>query len=94
MSTTYQSNDRYAHAAQEDRSAPRSRVTIPGTVRPSGSKGFQTQIKDLQQAVADNDGILPASEADAFDQAKAYLQTEVDGLQQLQADAQIEGCNT
>ena len=47
MSTTYQSNDRYAIASQEDRSAPRSRVTIPGNLRPSGSRGFQTQIKDL-----------------------------------------------
>jgi len=47
MSTIFQSNDRYAVAAQEDRSAPRSRVTIPGTLRPSGSKGFQVQIKDL-----------------------------------------------
>lgn len=47
MSTIFQSHNRYAIAAQEDRSAPRSRVSIPGNLRPSGSKGFQVQIKDL-----------------------------------------------
>ena len=37
----------YAVAAQEDRSAPRSKVTIPAALRPSGSKGFQTVVHDL-----------------------------------------------
>lgn len=47
MSSTYASQDRYAIAAQEDRSAPRTRISIPGTLRASGSKGFQTVVQDL-----------------------------------------------
>lgn len=39
--------DRYAAAAQEDRSAPRVRISIPASLRPSGSKGFQTAVRDL-----------------------------------------------
>lgn len=43
----YGTQDRYALAAQEDRSAPRTRIAIPGQLRPSGSKGFQTVVHDL-----------------------------------------------
>jgi len=39
--------DRYAEASQEDRSAPRLRISIPASLRPSGSKGFQTAVRDL-----------------------------------------------
>lgn len=39
--------DRYALAAQEDRSAPRTRISIPAGLRPSGSKSFQTAVQDL-----------------------------------------------
>jgi PilZ domain len=39
--------DSYFTAAQEDRSAPRTRVAIPGTLRVSGGRGFQTVIHDL-----------------------------------------------
>lgn len=39
--------ERYAAAAQEDRSAPRVKISIPATLRPSGSKGFQTAVRDL-----------------------------------------------
>lgn len=39
--------ERYASAAQEDRSAPRVRISIPGSFRASGSKGFQTSVRDL-----------------------------------------------
>lgn len=46
MSTTF-SQDRYALAAQEDRSAPRTRISIPAALRPSGAKGFQTVVHDL-----------------------------------------------
>lgn len=42
-----ESGDRYAIAAQEDRSAPRTQVSIPASLRPSGSKGYQTVINDL-----------------------------------------------
>ena len=47
MQTMFRSDDLYSQAAQEDRSAPRTRISIPGSLRPSGSKGFQTVIHDL-----------------------------------------------
>ncbi|WP_260923886.1 PilZ domain-containing protein [Novosphingobium sp. 9] len=37
----------YAHAAQEDRSAHRSRISIPATLRASGGKTLQTAVRDL-----------------------------------------------
>ncbi len=39
--------NRYEIAAQEDRSAPRTRVTIPAQLRVSGGRGFQTVVQDL-----------------------------------------------
>ncbi|MBS0482801.1 MAG: PilZ domain-containing protein [Proteobacteria bacterium] len=39
--------DTYFVASQEDRSAPRTRISIPATLRVSGSRGFQTVIHDL-----------------------------------------------
>lgn len=39
--------DRYAQAAQEDRCAIRVKLSIPAMLRPSGSKGFQTAVRDL-----------------------------------------------
>jgi hypothetical protein len=47
MTMTKDYGHKYAVAAQEDRSAPRSKVTIPAALRPSGSKGFQTVVHDL-----------------------------------------------
>ena len=47
MSQTYNTQDRYAIAAQEDRCSPRTRISIPASLRPSGSKGFQTAVNDL-----------------------------------------------
>jgi PilZ domain len=41
------STDRYAVAAQEDRCAPRTKLQIPATLRPSGDKGFSTVVHDL-----------------------------------------------
>jgi hypothetical protein len=41
------SQDRYATMAQEDRSAPRIRISIPASLRPSGAKGIQTVVNDL-----------------------------------------------
>lgn len=38
---------RYEDAAQEDRSAPRIRLHIPASMRPSGSTGFSVIVKDL-----------------------------------------------
>jgi hypothetical protein len=47
MSTLQSSQDRYTYAAQEDRCSPRTRISIPAALRPSGSKGFQTVVHDL-----------------------------------------------
>ncbi|HTN14255.1 MAG TPA: PilZ domain-containing protein [Sphingomonadaceae bacterium] len=38
---------RYEIAAQEDRCAPRTRITIPAQLRVSGGRGFQTVVHDL-----------------------------------------------
>ncbi len=38
---------RYDIAAQEDRSAPRTRIMIPAQMRASGSRAFQTVVNDL-----------------------------------------------
>jgi hypothetical protein len=47
MSTIHSSQDRYAVAAQEDRSAPRTRISIPASLRASGAKSIQTVVHDL-----------------------------------------------
>lgn len=47
MTTSHFSPDRYAVAAQEDRSAPRTRIMIPASLRASGAKSFQTMVHDL-----------------------------------------------
>src|SRR3546814_7966251 len=39
--------DRYHIAAQEDRCSPRTRLTIPGQLRASGGRAFQTVVHDL-----------------------------------------------
>jgi len=39
--------DPYFSAAQEDRSAPRTRIHIPAMLRVSGGRGFQTVVHDL-----------------------------------------------
>jgi hypothetical protein len=38
---------RYHVAAQEDRSAPRTRIMIPAQLRASGNRAFQTVVNDL-----------------------------------------------
>ncbi len=38
---------RYEDAAQEDRCAPRIKLRIPASMRPSGSPGFAILVKDL-----------------------------------------------
>ncbi len=39
--------DPYLLAAQEDRSAPRTRLAIPASMRISGGRGYQTVVHDL-----------------------------------------------
>lgn len=41
------SPERYAVAAQEDRCAPRTRLTIPVQLRASGGRAFSTVVQDL-----------------------------------------------
>ena len=45
--TTTEIQDRYLVAAQEDRCAPRTSLSIPASLRPSGDKGFATTVRDL-----------------------------------------------
>lgn len=45
--TEAQTFEAYHHAAQEDRCAPRLKLRIPATIRPSGSSGFSVVVKDL-----------------------------------------------
>jgi PilZ domain len=45
--TTIEKYDRYIVAAQEDRCAPRTILSIPASLRPSGDKGFATTVHDL-----------------------------------------------
>ncbi|MBB4860733.1 hypothetical protein HNO88_004078 [Novosphingobium chloroacetimidivorans] len=39
--------DAYADATQEDRSAARTKCTLPATLRPIGGKTLQTVVRDL-----------------------------------------------
>lgn len=47
MNPTLNTRDPYFAAAQEDRSAPRTRISIPAMLRVSGGRGFQTVVHDL-----------------------------------------------
>ncbi|QZH74934.1 MAG: PilZ domain-containing protein [Erythrobacter sp.] len=47
MTITRDTLSRYARVAQEDRSAPRTRIMIPAQLRASGSRGFHTVVNDL-----------------------------------------------
>lgn len=47
MTTTRNAGELYAAAAQEDRSAPRTRISIPASLRASGTKSVQTVLNDL-----------------------------------------------
>ena len=40
-------HDRYSLAAQEDRCAPRTKLTIPAQLRASGGRPFRTVVHDL-----------------------------------------------
>jgi len=45
--TVHNAQGRYDLAAQEDRSAPRTRIMIPAQLRASGMRAFQTIVNDL-----------------------------------------------
>lgn len=52
-------NDAYEFAAQEDRSAKRSRISIPATLRASGGKSIQTAVCDLSLSGFNATAITP-----------------------------------
>ena len=45
--TSFDSADRYEYTSQEDRCAPRTKLIIPATFRPSGGRAYQTMVNDL-----------------------------------------------
>lgn len=45
--TLHDIQGRYHIAAQEDRSAPRTKIAIPAQLRASGARSFQTVVNDL-----------------------------------------------
>lgn len=47
MRSINDNKDPYTMAAQEDRSAPRTVVSTPATLRPSGARSFKTVIRDI-----------------------------------------------
>lgn len=50
MLVTVDHENAYAQAAQEDRCAPRIVLSIPGTLRPSGTTGFKVTVRDISVA--------------------------------------------
>ena len=81
---------RYEDAAQEDRSAPRIKLRIPASMRPSGSPGFAVLVKDLSLS-----GV--ACEALTCMAAGTRVWLTLPGLAALQAkivwnDGTIVGC--
>lgn len=47
MTLTRIPSDSYAVAAQEDRCAPRTRLSMDAQLRPSGQSGFNVVVRDL-----------------------------------------------
>lgn len=47
MTLTRLPQDSYAAVAQEDRCAPRTRLSMDATLRPSGGSGFAVVVRDL-----------------------------------------------
>ena len=90
LKTSGQSFMRYEHAAQEDRSAPRVRLGIPATMRPSAASGFKVIVKDLSLS-----GV--ACEALTGMKAGTRVWLTLPGLSSLQAeimwnDGTMVGC--
>lgn len=73
------SQNRYEIAAQEDRSAPRTRLSIPATLRASGARGFQTVVLDLSLS-----GFSATAVSKMFPGSLCWL--TLPGLEALQAE--------
>ena len=69
----------YSVAAQEDRSAPRTKLTIPAALRQSGGRPFQTVVHDLSLS-----GFLATAVARM--QPGAIVWLTLPGLEALQAE--------
>jgi hypothetical protein len=74
-----QSSNRYEIAAQEDRSAVRTRITIPAQLRQSGGRAFQTVVNDLSLS-----GFSAAAITRMHPGAVCWL--TLSGLESLQAE--------
>ena len=72
-------NIRYHKAAQEDRCSPRTRLTIPATLRASGGRAFQTVVHDLSIS-----GFSAASINRMHEEQMCWL--TLPGLESLQAE--------
>lgn len=69
----------YRVAAQEDRSGPRTKLSIPATLRASGGRPFQTVLHDLSIS-----GFSAASINRMHDSQMCWL--TIPGLEALQAE--------
>ena len=89
--TTYKALfDSYALASEEDRSSPRTRISIPSALRPSCSKPFQTIVQDLSLS-----GFSAMSVSRLHNGTKCWL--TMPGLGSLQSeviwwDSGVVGC--
>lgn len=82
--------NRYTIAAQEDRSAPRTRITIPAHLRASGGRSFHTVVQDLSLS-----GFCATAVSRLYPGTVCWL--TLPGLQSLQAqviwwEGNLAGC--
>ena len=86
----FDAHEKYHLAAQEDRCAPRTRLTIPAQLRASGGRAFQTVVHDLSIS-----GFSAAAISRMHDGQLCWI--TLPGLESLQAqvvwwDNSIVGC--
>src|SRR5690606_30979369 len=77
---------RYHVAAQEDRSAPRTKLAIPAQLRASGARAFQTVVNDLSLS-----GFSATAITRMHPGAVCWL--TLPGLEALQAEVVRRGSN-
>lgn len=90
VSMVFDAHEKYQIAAQEDRCAPRTRLTIPAQLRASGGRAFQTVVHDLSIS-----GFSAAAISRMHDGQLCWI--TLPGLESLQAqvvwwDNSIVGC--
>ncbi len=77
--TVQTAQNRYAIVAQEDRSAPRTRLLIPAQLRVSGMRSFHTSVNDLSLS-----GFSASAVAKMYPGSICWL--TLPGLESLQAE--------